>query len=433
MNRRHFLKTSTTGLLLAAADCSATLNAGVRQVPSGKKLRTICNNDIDNILWALPGEDTTAEQYRHVVDCMLDARPGVLAQNVGLPDPVIYRSKVATSFDKYLVEVTKRVPSWQSYIEFATTGAARQAAVMRKLLRLGTDPLALTIEVCRKRGVPLVASYRMNSEDWYGLTWELCDFGRAHPEWRIRDTGQLDPAIPQVYENRIAIVREVADAYDIDGIELDFMRWTHMISEPQKNYAILTRMVADTRKLLDEAARKKGKKHLLLGVRVAHSLRAQPTQHPDYNCKELGLDVKSWIDLGLVDYMCPSYFGPTLGDIPRTEEFVALAKRTNVGIYPTVSSHPRWAETTETSPAAQRRLCDEICYEALGHYSKGADGISTYNWWPHHQPRMVSIPFKADKFNNSTEFNRVLMQVHPQLASPKKLQRCLKTENWQGI
>jgi hypothetical protein len=357
MKRRHFLQASTV-LLASATGIPVRIEGKKEEVPGGKKLRTIFNNDIDNILWALPGEQTTPDQYRHAVHCMLDAGPGVLAQNVGLPDPVIYPSKVATSFDKYLVGVTKRVKQWQSYIDFATGGAARQAAVMQKLESSGTDPLTLTIEVCRKRKVPIVASYRMNAEDWYDHTWELCDFGRAHPEWRIPGTGQLDPAIPQVYENRMAIFREVASDYDIDGIEFDFMRWTHMISEPQKNYAILTRMVADTRKLLDEAARKKKRKHLLLGVRVAHSLAAQPTKHPDFNCRELGLDVKAWIDGHLVDYVCPSYFGPTLGDIPRTEEFVALAKGTSVGIYPTVSSQPEWASTTEISREAQRRLRD---------------------------------------------------------------------------
>jgi hypothetical protein len=74
-------------------------------------------------------------------------------------------------------------------------------------------------------------------------------------------------------------------------------------------------------------------------------------------------------------------------------------------------------------------LRDEICHEALSHYARGADGISTYNWWPHHQPGMVSVPFKAEKFNNSTEFNKVLMHVHPRLGSPEEIRQCLKTEN----
>jgi hypothetical protein len=164
MKRRRFLEAGTV-LLTSAAGLPARADARKIEVPPGKKLRTVFNNDIDNILWALDGDQTTPEQYRHAVGCMLDARPGVLAQNVGLPDPVIYPSRRATAFDKHLVEVTRSVKPWQSYIAFATEGAVRQAAVMRKLRRVGTDPLTLTIEVCRKRGVPIVASYRMNAEE----------------------------------------------------------------------------------------------------------------------------------------------------------------------------------------------------------------------------------------------------------------------------
>ena len=113
----------------------------------------------------------------------------------------------------------------------------------------------------------------MNAEDWYGHTYRLSDFGRAHPEWRIpldpesspssadappeRWAGCLDPAIPAVFAHRLAIFTEVADRYDIDGIEFDFRRWCRMISSPRRNYAILTRLVAVTRAMLDETARRK--------------------------------------------------------------------------------------------------------------------------------------------------------------------------------
>ncbi len=39
--------------------------------------------------------------------------------------------------------------------------------------------------------------------------------------------------------------------YDIDGIEFDFRRWFFMISELLKNHTILTRLVRDSRKMLD--------------------------------------------------------------------------------------------------------------------------------------------------------------------------------------
>ena len=45
----------------------------------------------------------------------------------------------------------------------------------------------------------------MDGEDWYDHTWQLSDFGRAHPDTLILDSGVQDPAIPVVYEHRMGI------------------------------------------------------------------------------------------------------------------------------------------------------------------------------------------------------------------------------------
>ncbi len=301
---------------------------------------------------------------------------------------------------------------------------------MAKLVGLGTDPLQATIDVCRQLGVACVASYRMNAEDWYQTTWMLSDFGRAHPEYRIPGKGCLDPAIPAVYEHRRRIFREVAENYDIDGIEFNYMRWYHMISDPHKNFPVLTREVADTRRMLDEVAQRKGRKRLLLGARVGYSLDG-PHQagSPDFSCKDLGLDVKMWIDKALVDYLCPSYFWPRLPGMPRTAEFVALAKNGKTGIYPTVFPFAKWQDDPkrtlirETDKAAMRQLCEDICNAALQGYADGADGISTFNWVHHQQPGMVARPMREEWGLGS---KKVQMFVHPKLASRDELQKCLR-------
>ena len=100
------------------------------------------------------GARTTPAEYARAVEALLRGEPGILAQNVGLPDPVIYRSAVATGFEKHLVEVTG-----QTWPTSKPDGAEAQAGVLTSLASAGTDPLALTIDVCRKQGVPIVASY----------------------------------------------------------------------------------------------------------------------------------------------------------------------------------------------------------------------------------------------------------------------------------
>ena len=412
-------------------------NAAAAQVPEdGKSLGTIFNNDINNVLWASSGKDTTPDEYKHAVLRILDLKPGVLAQNVGMPDPVIYRSWVATTWDKYHEQVT--TAQWP---ETKPEDARRQAGCMRKLLDLGTDPLKITLEACRERDVLCVASYRMNAEDFYGSEPDFYDFGRAHKDWAIPGANCLDPAIPGVYKHRMAIFRELLGNYDVDGIEFDFRRWYHMISDPLNNHPTLTQMVRDTRRLLDASAKRKGRSKLLLGVRVGPMLEGEfrkedfpgsyygpPT---NMSCEDPGLDVRTWIEEGLVDYVCPTIFGP-LG-LPRVREFADLARNTRVGVYPTLSCTPVWThvsapEPLEDSEEARRCHRDEACLEALQCYDDGADGVSLFNWFPH----LFPVPGRThrgwgrepewpDTYRNSIGFGWVLQAVTPRLHSPELL------------
>jgi len=378
-------------------------------VLDGKKLGTIFNNDINNILLTAGLNGGTADVYRQYVERLLDMKPGVLAQNVGLPDPVIYHTSVATTFDKYLVEVSKI--TWPD--AGPQENAVSQETCLQSMFAAGTDPLTLTIEACRRRGVTVVASFRMNAEDWYQHTWRLSDFGRAHPEYRIpaqKDspgwakpfTGNLDPAIPEVYEHRMKMFREVVEKYDIDGLEFYFRRWYHMVSNPEKNHAVLTRMVRETRALLDEIARQKGRSKLLLGVRVAPSLDREagafiypgafrPDNLHNGSCRYYGLDVRTWVKEELVDYICPSQFLGQLPGLPFTEEFAALTKNTRIGVYPTLWPQASWmheilgvekpVSLDEKDVRALELYKYDLCSTALRMVQDGADGISTYNWY----------------------------------------------------
>ncbi len=230
---------SAVAILVVLTMCGDVRSAGPK-IPDNKKLGTVYNNDINIILNSLPGRKTTPSDYKAVVLDLLDAGPGVLAQNVGMPDPVIYRSKVATLWSKHYEEVIRAMAPKHSDI---SESSIKQALVIDALVAAGTDPLAITIEACRERGVPIVASYRMNAEDFYGGELDMYDFGRQNKDLRIAGHNCLDPAHPEVYNHRMAIFTEVANNYDIDGIEFDFKRWYHMISDPHKNHPVLTRMV----------------------------------------------------------------------------------------------------------------------------------------------------------------------------------------------
>jgi hypothetical protein len=385
-----------------------------------RKLGSILNNDINNILYAISTELTAPQEYSKAVGHLLDTEPGVLAQNVGMPDPVLYPSDVATSWEKYHAEVCRTV--WPT---MDAAAAGHQGLVMRRLREAGTDPLTLTIQMCRQRQVPVVASYRMNAEDMYRGELDMYDFGRGHRELAIPGANCLDPVHPEVFEHRMRIFGEVVRRYDIDGIEFDFRRWTHMVSEPRRNHPVLTAMVRQTRQLLDQETSAAGRQRLLLGVRVAPTLSGPPHGDNDMSCAELGLDVETWIREELVDYLCPSFFwGHNPGDDPSTAEFVELTKGRAVGVYPTVFPYSKWqaldvASVDLEDEPRMRRYRDDILEAALKCYAEGADGISTYNWVPHQQPGMTGMNIREDWGLGAA---RLQMHIHALLKDRERLE-----------
>jgi hypothetical protein len=447
-----FILTATLPLTFAAE----------KELPSNKKLGTIFNDDGHMILYIigrntgwnieLAKADLTPDVYRQYLECLMELNPGVLSQTVGYPEAVLYPTKVDNDITKHYLEVCYL--NWPE--DWEKTGRNIQTIRnlgWQQLFAAGTDLLQLAVEVGRKRGVLVVASYRMNGEDWYGHTYKLSDFGRAHPEYLISGCGCLDPAIPAVYEHRMKIFAEVASKYDIDGIEFDFRRWYHMVSNPEKNHVVLTRMVREARKMLDETAKRKGCKRLLLGVRVGPMLEGtfKKEDFPgcvygeltNASCKTLGLDVRTWVKERLVDYISPMLFEPM--SLPRTKEFAELVKGTDIGIYPTLSFTPCGATALPIggqpdNAETRRRHRVDICTEALKCYDEGADGVSLYNWPAHcypppgkdQFPHTAGIEQKCPKcdwakvYNGSAlGFGRVQQEVMPKLSSPVALRELL--------
>ncbi len=412
-----------------------------------RKLGTIFNND-EAISYGWDEKTFSPDTYLHTLNALLDLKPGVLAQCVGMPDVVTYPSRVTNSYDKHMDEV---VPlAWPDSVE-SQKCQLKGKLNCENLFKHNTDTLKLTIRACRKRGVLVLADYRMNSEDWYQATYLLSDLGRAHPEWRINKNagkkdapvdyaGCLDPAVPEVFEHRMKIFTEVAETYDIDGIEFDFRRWYHMVSNPLENHVVLTRMVRETRKMLDEVGRRKGSKKLLLGVRVGPSLDSEPNPfifpgifYPfkpiNASCRELGLDVKTWIKEELVDYVCPALFLATLPGIPLVREFADLAKGTNVGIYPTLWPLAAWQhgvcerriELTKEDQRAQALYKYDLCTTALEMYNQGADGISTFNWYSYYRDAKVPYLFTDGDGSSGPGADAIQSYIYPLLGNPAGL------------
>jgi len=235
---------------------------------------------------------------------------------------------------------------------------------IRHLEQAGYDLIQVILDRAHENKMEFVAGMRMNDRH-QGST--QTPFYKEHPEWKLEGfSGGLDYKYEGVRKPLLAFAEEFLERYDVDGIELDWLRWCHMFTraEAEQNAGILTGFVAQMRKVVDQAAGRRGRTKLLLGVRVPQTID---------ECKSLGFDVRAWVQDGLVDYLCPSDFFYTDFNM-RTEDFVALTSGTNCKVYPTV--HPVISQRNDHqvhSPASYRAA-------AKNHYAFGADGISSYNY-----------------------------------------------------
>ena len=172
---------------------------------------------------------------------------------------------------------------------------------IRALRAEGTDVLKVVTSHMRAKGKEVLAAIRMNDthHTHIGHTHPLCpQFTIDHPQFVIKQPDSrtnetaLDYSHPQVREHRLNIMREIVEGYDVDGLELNFVRWAKHFPRDQgrEKAPIMTNYIGQMRKMLAKVAagRKpsgdaapdglrrsaKPRKRMTLGVRVPESIAA---------------------------------------------------------------------------------------------------------------------------------------------------------------
>ncbi len=239
------------------------------------------------------------------------------------------------------------------------------------------DMYAHWIELLRQIGIRPWLSFRMN--DCHNATdktsYMLCDYFHEHPEFRRTahhgPAGYFDNcfdyAHPEIRERMLNYIDEALDRYDVDGVELDYMRemFCFSVGGEVDGRQIMTDFVRDVRKIMAKYDQKRGKKMPLL-VRVAYS--------PEL-CYDMGFDVVEWAKEKLVDIIVASpRWCPTDNDIPV--EFwkrilapydVEFAAATELILC--TANDKFWLNTHETALAS--------CFQ---HLSAGADFAYLFNY-----------------------------------------------------
>ena len=195
---------------------------------------------------------------------------------------------------------------------------------LMELIDQGTDVLHIISRIARARGKRVLAEMRMSDAHHYhgGLANPLFpQFVWEHPELCIqREDGTpdivLDYMHAEVRARRIAVLRDIAENYDVDGFNLNWMRWCrHFAKGRQRERAhILTGFLREVRSMLDQVAVERGRPRFLL----SHYVPGEVEESLDIGC-----DVRTWARDGLADLLMPMDFLFTDFNI-RTEEFLEV-------------------------------------------------------------------------------------------------------------
>ena len=133
----------------------------------------------------------------------------------------------------------------------------------------------------------------------------------------------LNFACRPVRDYMYSIITELFERFDVDGVSMDFNRHPTFFrrEESYQNRYLMTDLVRRVRKRMKEVSAKRGR-DLELAVRVPPTI-ADSTR--------IGLDVREWIDEGLVDIVVAGK-----GSIPfemPIREFVEAAEGTGISVY----------------------------------------------------------------------------------------------------
>jgi hypothetical protein len=250
----------------------------------------------------------------------------------------------------------------------------------------GTDMLRVFADRAHLRNKRIFAGLRMSDSHhcWGGPYEESALYSRfAHenPEYHIR-TGlsphpkpALDYTFEGVREKRLAMVKELAERYPTDGIELDFMR--HCVNFPspatKEQVRIMTKFVGRVRKTMDRAAKKRGlSERLILGVRVPSTLTECPTH---------GLDPRAWARKGWIDYLnaantwAPDANTP-VGDFVKALE--GSGCRLLTALQPYTSS--TWGKKFPAYDHLFPTGVEELKAVAANGFAAGAEGVHYFNF-----------------------------------------------------
>lgn len=295
-----------------------------------------------------------------------------------------YESETAKHVDSVFYEFGEGHPAlWPSKI------VPRAKIEFPRWWAAGIDPVEVLVNETKKRNREVFLTLRLNGsdveEDDEYADWKLSKIKRQHPEWLIKSPWGFyywNFAFQGVRDYKVSVLREMAEMYDIDGLQVDFARVPIMFPPGQQwaNRDHLTNFMRQLRLALQEVAKKRGRP-ILVAVRIPENI---------VGCHFDGYDVETWVRDKLVDILVPGC-GASEIDVPA---YRRLTAGTHVKVYPS------W---DPIHPTEGYRVPSVEYWRGL--YSKwwalGADGVHVFNLGTVH----------AAPFNSTDAYSPLLREI----------------------
>ena len=242
----------------------------------------------------------------------------------------------------------------------------------------GIDIYARWIARSRAKSISPWVSMRMN--DVHNTDDPACymhsEFWREHPEYRrvpYRFEGLTDRAFDygrkEVRDYHMKLIVELAQRYDFDGLELDWMRFGYHFRPGHEaaGAPLLTEFTAEVRRLLDGWAKRRGHR-----IQLSARVPSRPQ-----SALALGMDAAEWARRGLVDQLVVCPFWQTIETDMPLETWKQILRGTKVSlsagleviVRPYNAFRPIQMNSLETVRAAAAAMLD-----------RGADRVYLFNY-----------------------------------------------------
>lgn len=371
MNRRVFLQATT------AAAASPLLAAEQR---SKAPFRVLYSNDTTNVMSCVSPFHKAREPFRQeMLEATVDEVAGLVDAHLlqpGLGMVPMWPSKVLPLQEHYAWIKERYGQKPDSFGQFVLNGG---------------DVVKVFIDRCRQQKQAAFISFRMNDahhkefsdpkpadKPGGSIGMSVTRHYVEHPEHRIKPGSQRGAdlvqnwAVADVREQKLALIRELCENYDLDGLELDFLRFYSYFrveeTPLEQRRAIMTAFVREVRALLDKTARDGRRRWLCARV---------PCHLPALDI--LGLDLKALVTAGLDMVNASDHYFTT-----QQHDLAVIRRQTQGAALYFELCHTLWkgdkvAVGYDVFPF-RRATREHLHTSAHLAYARGADGISLFNF-----------------------------------------------------